>query len=104
MTGARGSVTAVASVGAVTGAVSFESIVQPLAWIRLPETAEDDTRTVIRAKPVPPETKVPGIQVTWFPVRTPPSSADTKVVPAGTVAWIWTPVAGAFPELPKLSV
>ena len=57
------------------------------------------TRTTIWTEPEAPAARLPTDQVTTPEARVPPAVAETKVVLAGTVSVITTPVALALPVL-----
>ncbi len=62
------------------------------------------TDTTICTVPETPEFRFPMLQVTTPPDSVPPAVAETKVVPAGTVSRIRTPVAFALPVFEYESV
>src|SRR5437667_194852 len=80
-----------------TGAVSFLSMVD-VALVSTVTYAEGlATCTPSCTEPAPPAATAPLFQVTTPAARVPPPVADTKVVFAGTVSVITTPVAPAVP-------
>src|SRR6185295_4403591 len=99
MVGAETSVTLVLAAAAVTGDVSFESMVQPEAVTMLPEVAVGDTCTTSCTEPPAPALSVPRSQLTWLPDSVAPPVVDTKVVFAGIDAVTTTPSAGELPVL-----
>src|SRR5437899_10310497 len=88
----------------LTAAVSLQSML----YVPLVTTAPLATGVLIQTtsctEPEPPEGTLPMFQVTTPPASDPPAVALTKVVPAGSVSAITTPVALALPAFEYDSV
>src|SRR6266581_8981979 len=90
-------VTVVVSAAPFTGAASFDvSVYDPLV-ITVPFASGELTLTTSCTDVDVPAFSAPMFQVTTPPASVPPPVADTKLVFAGTVSVITTPVALAFP-------
>src|SRR6266571_3992724 len=90
-------VTVVVAFGPVCGSDSLLSMVQPVLVMTVPLASGLLTRTTSWTDPDVPAFRLPTFQVTTPPDCVPPAVADTKVVLAGTVSVMTTPVAPAVP-------
>src|SRR6266436_8626899 len=91
--------TVVVTAAPPTGAVSFESIWYEPLVITVPFASGVTTCTTSCTLPEALAGRLPIAQVTMPPASVPPPVADTKVVFAGRVSVIATPVASAVPVL-----
>src|SRR3989442_1432336 len=92
-----GEVTVVVAFGPVCGNDSLLAMGHPVLVIKVPLASGLFTRTTSCTDREEPEFRAPMFQVTTPAARVPPAVADTKVVLAGTVSVITTPVAFAVP-------
>src|SRR5213594_2661141 len=96
--------TVVPTAAPLTAAVSLQSML----YVPFVTTAPLATGVLIDTtsctEPEPPEETLPMVQVTTPPDSDPPAVALTKVVPAGSVSEITTPVASALPAFAYDSV
>src|SRR6267142_1491855 len=90
-------VTVVVAAAPATGAVSFESIVQPVLVITVPFRSGLFARTTSCTDPDAPALTAPMFQVTTPADSVPPPVADTKDVLAGSGSRRTTPVALLVP-------
>src|SRR5438093_716276 len=97
-------VTLVVAFGPVCGSDSLLSMVHPVLVITVPLASGLFTFTTSWTEPEDPALTLPTFQVTTPAARVPPAVADTKLVFAGTVSVITTPLAFAVPLLEYDSV